>query len=130
VRFRRFGLWALRGGTLSVSIGLVGLLMFRASTGCSNQGSIAPETSGSDVQAAGSAAAPGGAASAEDGAMYFPASKSEGGTGTRLLKPDTSTSAKGEEGSFFPGSKMGPVRPMPPPQQNPPPQQQNQAPSQ
>jgi hypothetical protein len=104
--------------------------MFRASAGCSNQGSIEPEAAGQETQSAGSAAAPGAAASAEGDPMFFPASKSEGGTGTRLLKPDGAKSAKGEEGSFFPGSKMGPVRPMPPPQQANPPPQQNQAPSQ
>jgi len=95
--------------------------MFRASAGCSNQGGITPETSGASTQASGEAAR---TPASTDDEMFIPAPKSEGGTGRRLLGPDA---GRGEPEGFFPGSKMGPVRPLPKPEQSPA-QQQIQAP--
>lgn len=105
---------AARALALSVSIGTVGFLMLRAAGGCSNPSGAVPAP---ELVAPGPARSPSGPA--VDGAgdeAYFPASKSMGGEGRRLLKPDAGI----EEGRYFPGTKA-PAGPMPP-AHNPPPQ--------
>src|SRR5690349_7519434 len=112
---RGIGLTALRGAALTLSIGIVGALMVRASSGCSDK---------SDIGAGPARGAPAGSATASaDDVVHFPASKSEGGTGMRkLLTPSSDAAAQPpasasanvaieNDPSFFPASKSGP--PMP-----------------
>src|SRR5512139_1478541 len=103
---RRLGLTAARGAALCVSIGLVAVMMVRASAGCSDRSEIGadparskPETSAPSAREAGAEAAaaavtsestpPASAAPSvqQEEEMYFPASKSMGGEGRRLVKP-------------------------------------------
>lgn len=111
MEIRGVGLTALRGAALTLSIGIVAVLMVRASSGCSDRSDIGADPARSAADTTGAA---GGAEAIAppppEKGTYFPAGKSMGGEGRRLLGPSATTSAHPIE--FFPATKSG--RPIPP----------------
>jgi hypothetical protein len=133
---RGIRLTALRGAALTLSIGIVAALMVRASSGCSDKSEI-----GADPAKSTPASSAAGVTTAdEETPMHFPASKSMGGEGRRLLTPSGEAVAAPVSASpsaspnvaiendpaFFPASKSGPPMPRRQEQQ----QQKNPAPAQ
>ncbi len=134
---RGIRLTALRGAALTLSIGIVAALMVRAGSGCSDRSDIGADPARGAP--ASSAAAP-ATANPEDEAILFPATKSMGGEGRKLLAPSGDAAAAApasaapsaqpnvaidDDPGFFPASKSGP--PMPRRQEQ---QQKNPAPAQ
>ncbi len=109
---RKLGLTLAKGAALFVSVGIVGSLMVRASTGCSDRSDIGADRARSTPAAA--SAAP------NDATAKTSSSPTAGGL-------DAEPSAEREEGIYFPATKSGAGR-LPRIVESQKPAQQNAAP--
>ncbi len=117
-----------RGAALCVSVGIVALMMVRASAGCSDRAGIGAEPPPASAAGSATASSAGTADGKRGEEEHMGPSKAAGGTGTRALLRSAEPAASSSSGAqkplprHFGGSKAAPV--FEPGEQNVAPQQQ------